>query len=207
ASFHNHYLCYVWALLTFVTGHRDVTAPLGSLADYNPITRTWWISDKEIRNGLAARTLVIPVTAARQVALYQAHLHTLGQRYRLLHRELAQRCDAALDGSQNLLFFILHDNQGHLLLQDPTPSNLNQQLGDRLPFQHNWARHHLRSVLLRSELAPSVIDGWMGHEEIGESIFGRHSGLSIQALQQVAELIEAHLNFHQIEAKAGWQIL
>ena len=207
ASFHNHYLCYVWALLTFVTGHRDVTAPLGSFADYNPITRTWWISDKEIRNGLAARTLVIPVTAARQVALYQAHLHALGQRYRLLHRGLAQRCDAALDGSKNLLFFILHDSQGHLLPQDPTPSNLNQQLGNRLPIQHNWARHHLRSVLLRSELAPSVIDGWMGHEEIGESIFGRHSCLSIQTLQHVADLIEAHLNFHQIEARAGWQIL
>ena len=63
------------------------------------------------------------------------------------------------------------------------------------------------SEALRSELAPSVIDGWMGHEEIGESIFGRHSCLSIQTLQHVADLIEAHLNFHQIEARAGWQIL
>jgi len=207
ASFHNHYLCYVWALLTFVTGHRDVTAPMGSIADYNPVTRTWWISDKEVRNGPAARTLVIPATVARQIERYQNHLRALGQRCRLLHHKLAQRCDAALNGSQNLLFFLYRNHHGHLQPQDVTPSNLDQQLAGRLPLQHNWARHHLRSMLLHSNLAPSVIDGWMGHEDIGEAMFGHHSGLSIQALQQVADLIEAHLNHHNIEAKTGWQTL
>ena len=207
AHFHNQYLCYVWALLAFVTGHRDVTAPLGSLADVNPVTRTWWISDKENRHGLAARTLVIPATAMRQIEFYQTHLHALSKRYRLLYHALAQRCETALDGTNNLLFFIFQDQLGRLLPQDLTPSLLTQQLGNRLPLPHNWARHHLRSVLQRRELEPSVIDGWMGHEDIGEAMFGPYSGLSMQVLQRVATLIESHLHVHHIEAKVGWQTL
>jgi hypothetical protein len=78
-NYHNCYVLYVWALLVFVTGHRDVCAPMGLLGDYNPRTRTWWISDKEIRHGLAARTVVLPATAARQVELYQQHLRALAQ--------------------------------------------------------------------------------------------------------------------------------
>ncbi|MCL1161060.1 hypothetical protein L2728_04055 [Shewanella chilikensis] len=204
-EFHNHYVCYVWALLSFVVGHRDVSAPLGTLADVNISNRTWWISDKENRNGLTARTLVIPPTAVKQVELYIFHINALWQRSILIHPALAKRCETTLDGTGNLLFFIFRDESGALIPKDISPRDLKKHLGKRMPFQRNWARHHLRSILHSSGLPPSVIDGWMGHEEIGEEIFGHHSGLSIRALEQVADVIEQHLNHHKIEALTGWQ--
>ncbi|MGB5144235.1 MAG: hypothetical protein WBO22_12225 [Shewanella indica] len=204
-EFHNHYVCYVWALLSFVVGHRDVSAPLGSLADVNISNRTWWISDKENRNGLTARTLVIPPTAVKQVEFYISHINALWQRSMLVHPDLAKRCETTLNGTGNLLFFIFCDESGALIPKDISPRDLKKHLGKRMPFQRNWARHHLRSILHSSGLSPSVIDGWMGHEEIGEEIFGHHSGLSIRALEQVAEVIEQHLNHHKIEALTGWQ--
>lgn len=98
---HNAYTGYVWAVLAFATGHRDVTAPLGKITDYNPYQRTWWISDKERRHGLAARTLVISPTAAKQVEFYLEHLRQLQIHCHFLEPELAARCQQALDGSGN----------------------------------------------------------------------------------------------------------
>lgn len=202
-SFHNHYVCYVWALLTFSTGHRDVTAPMGRLSDYNPYQRTWWISDKERRHGLAARTLVIPPTAAKQVDDYLQHLRQLQTHCRFLAPELAERCQQALDGSSNLLF-VLVDKQDHKVPVDLRPALLADLLQHRLPWARNWARHHLRSELAKKGVNPELIDGWMGQEEIGEEALGRHSFLSMSECRELADMIESILNEHQIEALPGW---
>ncbi len=204
-SFHNHYVVYVWALLAFATGHRDVNAPMGQLNDYNPYQRTWWISDKERRHGLAARTVIIPATAARQVDLYLEHLRNLERRCRLLAPNITKRCQQALDSSGNLLFAITE----HKDAKEPcdlTPSLLNTLLENRLAWARNWGRHHVRSALMQKEVSPELLDGWMGHEEIGEEALGRYSMLSIAQFRQVADALETLLNTHQVEALAGWTI-
>lgn len=202
-EFHNHYVCYVWALLTFSTGHRDVTAPMGKLTDYNSYQHTWWISDKERRHGLAARTLVIPPTAAKQVNDYLRHLRKLSAHSDFLSPNIAERCQQALDGSGNLLFAIT-DKRNKKASSDLTPALLDNLLQNRLPWARNWARHHLRSELAKRNVYPEVIDGWMGHEEIGEEALAQHSFLSMYEYRELADTIESILNTHKIEALSGW---
>ena len=200
---HNDYTCYVWAVLAFATGHRDVTAPMGQITDYNPYQRTWWISDKERRHGLAARTVVIPPTATKQVEHYLEHLRQLQVHCRFLAPELAARCQQALDGSGNLLF-ILTDKQDAKVPADLTPSLLEGLLQARLPWSRNWTRHHLRSELIARSVNPELIDGWMGHEEIGEEALGRHSFLSMADCREIADIIESIFVTHNIKALTGW---
>ncbi|MFB9940470.1 hypothetical protein ACFFLG_19215 [Shewanella indica] len=205
ASFHNHYVCYVWALLSFVTGHRDVNAPMGQLTDLNKFARSWWISDKEVRHGLAARIVTLPTTAVLQLEKYLDHLREIKNRTQLVNAELFKRCVTALNGTGNLLFFIELGANNTPIIEDLTPARLKIRLGDRLPWPANWGRHHLRSELKKIGVAPEEIDGWMGHEDIGEESLGRHSMLSTQYLTRIAGYIEQLLNTHQIEAIDGWK--
>lgn len=203
-EFHNQYVTYVWALLTFSTGHRDVNAPMGQLTDYNPHQRTWWISDKERRHGRGARTIIIPETAALQVKLYIKHLRALAGSCRFIAPGIADRCQQALSGSGNLLFAITDKNQNKIP-QELTPSLLDKLLQNRLPWAKNWARHHLRSELADRNISSELIDGWMGHEEIGEEALGHHSFLSMSQFHRISDTIESILNTHQIEAISGWK--
>ena len=204
-TYHNHYARYVWALLAFATGHRDVTAPMGQLGDYNHHSRTWWISDKENRHGLAARTVILPATAARQVELYLTHLQALAQRTRFVASRICEHCESVLAGTSNLLFAIMTPLGEEATPADLCPSLLEGLLGKQIPWARNWPRHHLRSELKRQGVAPEQIDGWMGHEEIGEEALGRYSALSLHHLHDIADRIETLLKDHDIEALPGWQ--
>jgi len=203
-DFHNNYVVYVWALLVFATGHRDVNAPMGRLNDYNAYQRSWWISDKERRSGLSARTVIIPPTAALQVDLYLDHLRSLARHSRLLDPVITERCQQTVAGHTNLLF-VLIEKSGTTTPRDLTPTLLARLLNDHLPWARNWARHHLRTELANRDINPELIDGWMGHEDIGEEAMSRHSLLSMGQFRSLAEVIESILTEHKIEARAGWQ--
>ena len=205
-AFHNDYVIYTWALLSFATGHRDVTAPLGQLNDYTPLLNSWWISDKEVRHGLAARTVLLPETAGKQVTHYIDHLQALTKRSHFVVPQLAMRCQEALQSTGNLLFAIVENGSTGFTTEDLTPKLLETMLQQRQLWARNWPRHHLRSELRRRGFSGEIIDGWMGHEEIGEEAFGRHSCLSMQHLQHIADAIKDILNIHKIEAVSGWQI-
>ncbi|WP_338589619.1 hypothetical protein VXM60_15240 [Shewanella khirikhana] len=207
ASLHNHYVCYVWALLTFSTGHRDVNAPMGQRTDFNSYNNSWWISDKENRHGLAARTLILPATAIKQLEQYLNHLQELKKHSQLIAEDIFSRTHAAITGKDNLLFFIKHHEQNTVptITQELTPARVKAFLGDKLPWPANWGRHHLRSELKRIGVAPAEIDCWMGHEEVGEESMGRHSALSIQYLKRIAQQIEVVLNTHQITVVDAWK--
>lgn len=203
-NFHNRYVAYVWALLSFVTGHRDVNAPMGLLSDLNTHQQTWWISDKERRHGLAARTLVVPATAIEQVALYKEHLSNIASYARLSVAAVSARCERTLNGDENLLFF-LEETDGAIVPLEITPSRLALILGEQLPWARNWGRHHMRSELLKQQVSREVIDGWMGHEELGEEAMGPFSQLSMSQFRRVADVIQAILTHHEIKALPGWK--
>lgn len=207
ATLHNHYACYVWALLTFATGHRDVNAPMGQRTDFNSHNNTWWISDKENRHGVSARTLILPKTAVKQLEHYLQHLQELKKRSQLIVEDISNRADEAITGSGNLLFFIKHQEQDNIpkITQELTPARVKAFLGDQLPWPANWGRHHMRSELKRIGVAPEEIDGWMGHEDIGEESMGRHSMLSTQYLNRIAQHIESLLNTHEITVVDAWK--
>lgn len=204
-QFHNHYVIYTWNLLAFSTGHRDVNAPLGLLGDFNPYQKTWWISDKERRHTLAARTLVVPRTGIQQAELYKEHLGALARFYRLAAPHIARYCEEqVLKNSANMLFF-LEEQDGNLKPIDLTSGRISSFLGSRLLWAKNWTRHHLRTELSLRSVPPEVIDGWMGHEELGEEALGSFSMLGISDFKDIATQIENILNQHQIEALPGWK--
>ena len=203
-EFHNLFVVYVWALLSFCTGHRDVTAPMGKLSDYNFSQGTWWISDKECRHGLAARTVIIPDTAKKQITLYLEHLNVLMKQSRFIEPSIEKRCELAMNGSGNLLFTLANKNEKWTPF-DLTPTLLHQFLGSRLPLPHNWGRHHVRSELMLQKINSEIINGWMGHEEFGEEAFGKYSLMSLRQLRQVSEAIESILHTHEIKAVSGWK--
>lgn len=203
-EFHNLFVVYVWALLSFCTGHRDVNAPMGKLSDYNFSQGTWWISDKECRHGLAARTVIIPETAKKQITFYLAHLKVLMQESRFIEPHIEKRCELALKGTGNLLFTLV-EHKEKWASYDLTPTLLHQFLGSRLPLPHNWGRHHLRSELMLQKVNTEIINGWMGHEEFGEEALGKYSFLSVVQLRQVSDAIESILNIHEIKAISGWK--
>lgn len=117
--------------------------------------------------------------------------------------ELAARCQQALDGSGNLLF-IFTDKRDKKVPYDLTPSLLEGLLQARLPWSRNWARHHLRSELTTHSVNPELIDGWMGHEEIGEEVLGRHSFLSMADCREIADIIESIFVNNKIKVLTGW---
>lgn len=206
-EFHNQYTCYVWLLLVFSTGHRNVNAPLGSLADYNEHNATWWISDKERRNGLSARTVVLPKTAVRQVELYLQHIRTLVKKTRLLADNISLHCQQVLNKQSNLLFFI--DSPSTQAAQAAqavglTPSVLKQVLKHTVPFQYNWPRHHLRTHLKNKNIHYELINSWMGHEDFGEEGLGSFSSLSLHDFTQISDQIELLLNELNVQAITGW---
>ena len=63
----------------------------------------------------------------------------------------------------------------------------------------------MRSELKRLGVIPAEIDGWMGHEDIGEESIGRHSMLSTQSLNRIAQHIETLLNSHEITVVDAWK--
>jgi hypothetical protein len=209
-AYHNQYVSYIWLLLSFVTGHRPVNAPFGVSSDGSLIGKTWWISDKERRAGLAARTLVLPDTAIQQIQLYQAHLRSLKKYFKVLDLSLSTHIQQAIDGEQNMLFLIEETttvpNQPY---QHPpleiTPTRLSEQLKKAMPYPMNWYRHHSRSYLMKLGLSSQLIDCWMGHEELGEEGLGSFSGLSLKDYQFIAVELESLLQQHQIGAIAGCQ--
>lgn len=204
-EYHNQYTCYVWLLLAFSTGHRNVNAPLGSLADYNEHNATWWISDKERRNGLSARTVVLPKTAVRQVELYLQHIQTLVKKTRLLADNISLHCQQVLSKESNLLFFIDSPSTQAAQAVGLTPSVLKQVLKHTVPFQYNWPRHHLRTYLKNKNIHYELINSWMGHEEFGEEGLGSFSSLSLQDFTQISDQIEQLLNELDVQAIVGWK--
>lgn len=203
-EYHNQYTCYVWLLLAFSTGHRNVNAPLGSLADYNEHNGTWWISDKERRNGLSARTVVLPKTAALQVQLYLQHIQTLVKKTRLLADNISLHCQQVLNKQSNLLFFIDSPSTQAAQAVGLTPSVLKQVLKHTVPFQYNWPRHHLRTHLKNKNIHYELINSWMGHEDFGEEGLGSFSSLSLHDFTQICDQIELLLNELNVQAITGW---
>ena len=210
-EYHNRYIAYIWLLLSVATGHRPVNAPFGFCTDGSIVSGHWWISDKERRAGLAARTLVLPETAQKQITLYLAHLRTLQQYFKVLDPQLTKYLQHVQEGKQNLFFFI--DNvaktdelPSHYLPLDITPTRLKEQFGKSMPYPMNWHRHHNRSYLMKTRINPQIIDCWMGHEELGAEGLGSFSCLSLKDYQQISLELEQLFLQNQIGALAGCQI-
>lgn len=212
---HTEYTSYIQYLLALATGYRPVNGIFGTIDDFDLVTGTIWISDKESRQGLAARILYLPKQAIHQIEYYLNYLETLLNRYRYENPTLAQRCQQALSGEDSLLFgrysndqdyqttvdlcqneihkaFVVKQAQDYVTeVIEISPKYISEQTDRILPLPNNWNRHYMRNKLIEYGVSPPLVDAWMGHEPIGAEGFGRYSGFSVADLKAIATTIEA----------------
>ncbi len=183
-AFHNVYTLYCYQLLALATGHRPVTAPFERITDFDLDAGFVWISDKELRNGAAARLAPLPPTAIKQVKFYKSHLLALAQRRFGGRNQVGDAVAQALSGEGPFLFFV--DERQPKPLR---PLELAARLATVWPLPLNWHRHYLRTVFstsLRSEL----LDAMMGHADFDQEPLSSVSGLSVRDLKLIGHEIE-----------------
>lgn len=183
-AFHNVYTLYCYQLLALATGHRPVTAPFERITDFDLDAGFVWISDKESRNGAAARLAPLPPSATKQVEFYKSHLLALAQKRFGGRKQIGDAVAQALSGEGPFLFFV--DGRQPKPLR---PLELTARLATVWPLPLNWHRHYLRTVFstpLRSEL----LDAMMGHADFDQEPLSSVSGLSVRDLKIIGHEIE-----------------
>ena len=185
-DFHNSYSLYIYRLICLASGYRPVVGACGRISDICLESGKYWISDKERREGVAARMIVLPEIAIQQVENYITHLdslHFLGQSQ---VPELAEHIALIKAGYADMLFFI---NKSKII--QISPKTLKPFMTEQFPVAPNWHRHFLRSFLMtRENITPSMIDCFMGHEEMGQEGFGRFSGFSYADFKELSNVLQ-----------------
>lgn len=177
-NFHNEFVLYTYQILTLATGHRPVRAPFQFRTDIDLDRKTIWISDKEVRSALAARTLVLSEVACEQICLYDQHLSVL---HHLLSLENYRHIDfvgEALTGEAPYLFWLSKQKPKEL-----SATILKPEMLVRWPIALNWQRHYLRNSLKARVVTGDQINVWLGHERFGEEAMGPWSGFSYADMQ------------------------
>jgi hypothetical protein len=167
--------------------------------DFDLKRKIIWISDKEIRSGLAARQIPLPKLALDVVHNIQAHLKNLLAKGLLHQEEDIQAIRLALTGES--FFLVYFDDKPRPL----DPRILQKAMEKRWPFPLNWHRHLMRSMLTNAKIPGDHIDAWMGHENFGQEAFGRFSGLSTEDMRQISDAIDGWFRRIGIEAPEGCQ--
>ena len=187
-EFHNLYTIYTLLLLNLATGHRPVKNPYetANIFDFN--AGTMFLCDKESRSTLAARVLVLPELALKQMKKYLSHLAQISLSFSNLSPEKELQITEAIIGKSPLFFFIYNDK-----ITPVIPKNLQEELLSIFPIALNWHRHYMRTILRKHNVSGQIVDLWMGHSGIGNTDMSKFSGLSMSDLRDVANIINTHL--------------
>ncbi|MFK5891794.1 MAG: hypothetical protein QM504_01075 [Pseudomonadota bacterium] len=198
-TFHNEYVLYTYQLLCLGTGHRPVTIPFELRSDIDLFRKVIWISDKEVRSGLAARSLAMPGTICEQVVNFDEHLNQLKHELSYSHKNSAKKIKESQESDYPYLFW-LEGNRSKPL----KPAILEIKMRDRWPLPLNWHRHFMRNALKEEGLSGDEINAWMGHAKFGEESLGPWSGFSMQTMKKISNSVENIFKRLNIEDISGW---
>lgn len=187
-EFHNWYTIFILHLLNISTGHRPVRNPYDDIKCFDLEAETIFISDKEVRSELAARTLVLPEVAVKQMVEYLRHLKELKKYFIDINQRIFEEILAVEEGRKPLLFFLESDRISFVI-----PALLEKKLDQVLPLPFNWHRHFMRSKLRQLGVSGQGTDAWMGHAAFGGEAFARFSGIAMSDLNDIAERINEFL--------------
>lgn len=201
-EFHNSYTLYVLHLLNFATGHRPVNDPFEDLRSIDLYNAKIFISDKEVRDVDASRTIVLPKVAIEQINAYLAHLEILKDHLTFINPLAINYLEKAMNGTVPFLFFF-NLNQGNAILSI-TPSLVKKMVSDFFGLPLNWNRHYLRTFLSNQGITGETIDTWMGHAKPGQEGLAKYSGLSMSSLKKVADCIQKEMENLEIKKLDGW---
>lgn len=201
-DFHNKFVFYVYRMLTMASGFRPVTGTCGKLSDICLDSGMFWISDKENRNGISARCIVLGDIALKQLSFYLQHLKDLSSFFSIRNKVLYQRFIESLNAKEHLLFFIGDNDE----IIEVTPTSINPYMDKQFPVKLNWHRHYIRSQFMRKNIDPALIGSFMGHEEIGQEGLGRFSSLSYCDFKKLSEVVNSILKSLNFKVVGGCKI-
>lgn len=180
---HQQYVVYIYKLLSFATGLRPAEEAPFELLDYFCFSsRKAFLQDKD-HHQPAPRWVPLAAFAVEQLKLYIEYLKPLRSR---LHGEQRTYVDRALRAEAPFLFTLEPKGRARSL----TSKVIRDVLEPFWPFDLNWPRHYLRSELIPRGARDDVVRTFMGHGEMGQEPFARHSNMSMRRLRTVVPLIE-----------------
>lgn len=183
-DFHNKLTLYTLFILNISTGHRPVKDPYHSIHCFDFNAKTLFISDKETRSTLSGRVIKIPNTALSQMKHYLHHLHLTQIYLGNINAKNREAIKSALNGTGPLFLAIQNG-----LMMPMTPALMSELTNDILPLPLNWNRHFMRTYL-RKKVKSYLVDAWMGHVGTEGDPLSKYSGLAMNDLQKIAEVIE-----------------
>ena len=193
---HKHYVVYIYKLLSFATGLRPAEEAPFELLDYFCFSsRKAFLQDKD-HHQPAPRWVPLASFAVEQLELYIDYLKPLRSR---LHGEQRAYVDRALRAEVPFLFTLEPKGRARSL----TSKVIREVLEPFWPFDLNWPRHYLRSELIPRGAGDDVVRAFMGHGEMGQEPFARHSKRSTRRLRTVVPLIEAMADEVGLEPLGG----
>jgi hypothetical protein len=184
---HNSLVLYLIFWLKFTIGLRAVNDLLFSENLFDWSTGLVVIADKETGTGHARVAWLTP-KLREQLRVYQEHL-----------KQVLAKFSRSINLPDTYAFLFFINDKGRY--QAITPSRI-------IDFFLVWKlkdninRHYIRTRLSDLGCPGETIDGYMGHWELGQSPYNKHSSVSPLAfIQQVKSFI------HKIEEEAGWEVI
>lgn len=186
--FHNTFTLYSLLLLNICTGHRAVNNPYHTLDCFDLETKTVFICDKDIGGQSSARIVPLPDIVCAQVGSLVEHRNNLIRFFNNVKPSLAAEIEGRY-GMEPPLFFFLEKNK----FVPVTSKAFNKHLEHIFPIKLNWNRHFMRTWLRKNNIQGNIVDSWMGHIGSTGDSFAHLSGLSMNDLRNVADIINLKL--------------
>lgn len=188
-EYHNLVTIHVQTVLALSSSYRPVINWLGRISDINLVTGHYWVSDKESIRGNPGRIVIIPQLTIKILKQYLRFLDNRATYYRNTDSKLSLRYQNAKNDNEALFFY-----RGEHQFYDSRPETIKPLMDAIFPLPLNWHRHHIRTYLHDSMTHPELIAAWMGHSDLGQSAFTQYSGLVVNDLEIITQLINQHLH-------------
>lgn len=187
--FHNIYTTYCIACQGLLTGLRPTHSGFINLSNINLESKIAILRDKDSEDEFHTRTLPITPTAIKIAEAYRRHINAmLGHlhRFDLLDEWIAQ-------GNPEPFYFTpksLKQGKRRYSISSYRPFLYQQHVENIFNLPPNSNRRYLRSRLETLNVKSFFIDCFLGHANLGESLWHKDSTLS---LREVRDVLEQHL--------------
>ncbi|WP_413692104.1 hypothetical protein [Psychromonas sp. KJ10-2] len=200
ADHHDLITSYTQMVLGLSSGYRPVTGWLGKKSDLNLFSGEYYIADKDSLAIDSGRIVIIPPLTVKIIEQYLAFVSQAARYFKNTKPLLSKRYQNILN-SRKHLFFYRNTQSPEKLFEESTPETIILQF-DYFPLPPNWHRHQLRTLLHKSQIAPDLMDAWMGHTSISQTAFSQFSSIGTEDLRGISLLIENLLQRIGVKEKA-----
>ena len=188
ADHHDLIASYTQMVLGLSSGYRPVTGWLGKKSDLNLFSGEYYIADKDSLAIGSGRIVIIPPLTVKIIGQYLAFVSQAARYFKNTKPLLSKRYQQILNSREHL-FFYRNTQTPEKLFEESTPETIILQF-DYFPLPPNWHRHQLRTLLHKSQIAPDLMDAWMGHTSISQTAFSQFSSIGIEDLRDISIHIE-----------------